>query len=82
MDNSWENKNKNLIDKYNVRNIYLNWQITSWLFVAVFSAAMQERVGLCFVLNADMINLQPTFMMMFTNGLIKIKTKNIWPWGS
>ena len=23
MDNSWENKNKNLIDKYNIRNIYI-----------------------------------------------------------
>jgi len=23
MDNSWENKNKNLIDKYNMRNIYI-----------------------------------------------------------
>ena len=30
------------------------------------------------VLNVDMINLQPTFMM-FTNGLIKIKTKKIRP---
>ena len=30
------------------------------------------------VLNVDMINLQPTFMI-FTNGLIKIKTRKIWP---
>lgn len=59
---------------------------TPWLFVAceclktkvpnisVFSAAMQGGFWLRSVLNVDMISLQPTFMM-FTDGLIKIKTK-------
>ena len=42
--------------------------------ISVFSAAMQGGFWLRSVLNVDMISLQPTFMM-FTDGLIKIKTK-------
>ena len=49
--------------------IFIQTGATLWLFVAVFSEATHEGFGLCSVLNVDMINLQPTFMM-FTNGLI------------
>ena len=70
MDNSWENKNKNLIDKYNIRDIYLSKQADYIVTLCgCFREATHEGFGLCSVLNVDMINLQPTFMM-FTNGLI------------
>ena len=70
--NAWKPKTKKMKNaELQNANAIISIQTgaTLWLFVAVFSEATHEGFGLCSVLNVDMINLQPTFMM-FTNGLI------------
>ena len=53
MDISWENKNKNLIDKYNIRNIYLSKQADYIVTLCgCFREATHEGFGICSVLNA------------------------------